>query len=154
MKRPFLLLPLLTCVFATFAMAQDAGNAGTIVLKRAVAAPVMAQGTASLDLAGSQGTSTLSLELQGLIPELYDVRIVLDPDDPPVIVGTVSIVDPELGPDRKTGDTRKEDSVAHASDLVASRIQLQLPPMLDVRNASAILVTDLEATCSWREKLT
>jgi hypothetical protein len=70
---------------------------------------------------------TLKLHVAHLGPGTYDLKFVRRSDQLSEPLGTITIEDPTLGPDRQANDNRKEASAHPESALIQSDSQMTLP---------------------------
>ncbi len=112
-----------------------------VTLQPAPAAPAGASGEVEFE-SRNAGSASFSVQVEGLSPGPYTLMAVLNPEEPAVTLGMISILDPGLEPDREAGDSRKEDSVTHPSDRLSSRVQGELPPGVVPEQITEVAVTD------------
>ncbi len=133
----------ITCLLAGLWEASAATQ-----LKPTHAAPAGLSANIALD---SNGAPSFTLELRGLGPGTYEIRME-DSNGSVEMSCPIAILDPTLAPDTQTVENNQEDSLAHQSYDLASRIQGDLPSGLRPENIRYVAVLDpggnvlLEAT--------
>lgn len=101
-------------------------------LKPTAIAPLRASGFAELR------DHSVRLRLSHLQPGIYQVVIDRRADGLVEPLGTVTIVDPTLGPDRQANEDTKEASANPESVLIETDTQIKLPLTLAVTNIAAV----------------
>ncbi len=117
---------------------------GTIVLTPSPLAPFGAQGSVTLKTHDGPDREILALALQtsGLVPGNYLVTLVLQPEAPPIALGSFSVIDPTAAPDRNTSENTKRDSTTYQSDSLVTRTDFQLKEPLRVPGAFELDLCD------------
>ncbi len=117
---------------------------GTIVLSPTPLAPAGAQGSVTLKTHDARAPEVVALALQtsGLVPGIYLITAVLQPEAPPVALGSFSVVDPTAASDQDTSENTKRDSTTYKSDSLVTRTDLQLKKPLRVPGAFELDLCD------------
>lgn len=120
----------------------------SIVLVRKAAAPSGAEGSLELQLSNNQAGVqwVMTFDLQGLSPGTYRVEGLRRADGIPNELSHLAIHDPDVIPDVEAGDSRKEDSAAHQSEGVKSRITIVIPLLREAGEIRYIRLRDAGGT--------
>ncbi len=133
----------LLVVWGWLGIASDVVGSG-IPLTGTPNAPPGATGTADIS------PGTISLELEGLTPRIYQVQAVLKSSRGIVTLAWVEVVDPDWQPSAEAGDSGivNQRSSAHQAVVLKTQAQLSLPPGFPVADIESIAVADT-AGCQW-----
>ena len=108
----------------------------SFALKATAIAPAEANGRAELKPGG------ISLHLSHLGPGRYDLEGVRHPDGTHQRLGTITIVDPTLSPDRQANDNKKEASANPDQVRVETDVQIALPEKTSAQEFDQLLLLD------------
>ncbi len=104
-------------------------------------------GTSAAPQAGGSidfiGSSTLMVQTRGLQPGTYQILAIRRFDRSPIILGSISVSDPGLQPERQAGESRKEDNNSHQATELKTRTELTLPRDLAPKDITRIVLRNL-----------
>jgi hypothetical protein len=112
----------------------QATMSASVPLKPTSIAPSGASGVAEITHHG------LLVHVKRLPPGRYDVQIVRKSISNPEVVGTLTIVDPTLGPSRQANDNKKEASAKPESVRIDTDIQMRVTSEVYPQDTARILV--------------
>ena len=112
----------------------QATTSASVPLKPTSIAPAGASGVADVTPHG------LLLHVKRLPPGRYDVQIVRKSSSNSEVLGTLTIVDPTLGPSRQANDNKKEASAKPESVRIDTDIQMSVTSELYPQDIARILV--------------
>lgn len=112
----------------------DAKSVISIALKPTAIGPPGAGGVAEI-----KGRA-VSLHIGRLEPGRYQLQLVRRSDGSIKPLGTLTIADPTLGPDRHATDNKKEASANPESVLIETDVQMKLPSPISPHDIARVLV--------------